>query len=78
MFRTDEDVKLFLQQTKLVCMTRNGMNKESFSFFQKNHKIFKSDKNEFLESYILYKNHKFTEALSMLKKHESNFIKIKK
>lgn len=70
MFHTDENMKEYLKQVKLVSLTRNGKFKEASHFMHGNAKVLKHPGNAFVEAYLLYKMGKFSEALNIVKKQE--------
>ena len=68
MFNTDENMKNYLKQVKLVSLTREGKFKEANRLMHTNAKVLKNPNNLFIEAYILYKIGKYNESLSILNK----------
>lgn len=70
MFNTDQNVKNYLKEVKLVSLTREGKYKEGNHFMHSNAKILKHEGNAFVDAYLLYKLGKYNESLVILKKYD--------
>lgn len=70
MFRTDENVKQYLKQVKLVSLAREGKTKEASHFLHANAQTLKHQGNLFLEAYLHYKLGRYGDALAIANKSD--------